>query len=924
MAGEFEAKKSLLAILDNMPFMAWYKDAAGRFVAVNRPFAAAVGKPKEEIIGRTSFDVWPPERARRFVAADSEVLRTRAAKTGEEQSGDGGGRWFETVITPVFDDSGEIAGTIGMAKDITAQKKAERLLSEQSDYARLLLQTIPSAVYTVDNDQRITSWNAMAEKITGYTAGEVLGKNVAHFAFHPCRDDCALFADPVIPCQNATCKIKTKAGEVRYLLKNVDVLRNDNGELIGRIECFDDVTEKLLVEEQLKESELRLSLAISGTGIGMWDWHVPSGEIIHNDEWAASIGYTLEELRPVTLGTWKNLTHAGDLKKALALIGKCFAGEADRYECELRLKHKSGRWVWVLDRGKVVERAADGTPRRMVGTHIDITARKLAEERLRNREKLLTAVALATRELISHSDYLAALPRCFKLIGTATGVDHIRLYANRMDNRGDCFTSEIAYWEAGRNGRKTPHADRQDIPFEKIAGLLGPLLKGETCRGLVRDLKGAATRRRLHDQNIRSLVILPIFARGQFWGHVGFDSATERIWTESEYSVFSAFAGALARTIERSLIGSELAAAKQSAEAANELKSQFVANVSHEIRTPMQAILGYAALMKETVADGPNKKYLAAIEKAGASLTGLISDILDLSKIEAGKIVLQTSEVPVRRLLDDIKDLFSWRLQQKNLPLVIDVDPGVPETVLLDELRARQILFNLVGNAIKFTEAGSVRIAARALNFNPAKGSLDLVLTIGDTGIGIPADQQQAIFEPFKQTDGQSNKKYGGTGLGLSITKRLLEIMGGAIAVDSAPGRGAIFTVTLPRVLIGSAARPAPAADAGPLPAHQAPAAPEPASAARSAPPEMLGKLELIRDGLWQECRKTNRVHDIRKLAGLVRIVGDAYHHEETARFAADLQASAAAFDLKHIKILLHHFPALIDRLKAGSGGGNE
>ncbi|MGE5678002.1 MAG: PAS domain-containing protein, partial [Pseudomonadota bacterium] len=395
MGGKFQSNSQLLAILDNMPYMAWYKDAEGRFVAINQPFADSIGKPREEIIGKTDFDVWPYKNALSYTADDAEVMRTRQKKTVDEPIDDKtGGKWFETFKSPAFDDQGNVIGTIGMSKDITkrmhfqmelerqkrfiksmidaipdliffkdknsvymgcneafasqfiglaeaeiigktdgdflndtelaeffrskdrealalgrtsineetirlqngeyidvetsktpfynengeaagligisrditSRKLNERKIREQSEYAEMLLRMVPSAVYTLDNHMRITGWNDMAEAITGYKAEEVMGKSAGNFYFHPCRENCGLFADPIVaPEFNITCKIRNKNGEVKYILKNVDVIHNDKGEIIGRVECFDDITERVMVEDQLKDSELRLNLAI-GSG----------------------------------------------------------------------------------------------------------------------------------------------------------------------------------------------------------------------------------------------------------------------------------------------------------------------------------------------------------------------------------------------------------------------------------------------------------------------------------------------------------------------------------------------------------------------------------------------------------------------------------------------------------------------------------
>ena len=244
--------------------------------------------------------------------------------------------------------------------------------------------------------------------------------------------------------------------------------------------------------------------------------------------------------------------------------------------------------------------------------------------------------------------------------------------------------------------------------------------------------------------------------------------------------------------------------AKESAEAANQAKSEFLANMSHEIRTPMNAIIGFTELLNNQVEDPKLKSFIKTIQSAGTNLLTLINDILDLSKIEAGKLQIEKEPCNPHALFSELRDIFSIKILEKNIDFIFDIDPIIPQSLQLDAARLRQVLFNLVGNAVKFTEQGSIRLKVRTLNESEIHSKLDLLIEVEDTGIGISKDQQQLIFQNFEQPSGQDIKKYGGTGLGLSISKRLVKMMGGQISLQSQPGYGSTFTIKLVDVHIAS------------------------------------------------------------------------------------------------------------------------
>ncbi len=687
----------------------------------------------------------------------AEVMQAHRSPSHEREVELADGRWIRTVEMAMTD-----GGRVGMRIDITALKRAETRLQD-------IIVAAAAGTWEWDLESGTTRINDRWAEMIGLTRAEAEPQNLRIWDRHLHPDDKPrVLAEISRAFRGEVAQFETEFRMRHRLGHWVNILsrgrisrRGPSGQPLEMVGAHIDVT-------ALKDAQQRLEKIIQGAEVGTWEVDLVNRTASVNALYASMLGRTQSDMNALSWREWRALVHPEDMARLDDLVLNGARSGHDQFETEIRVLHRDGHWVWVLSRGYVLTRDGDRQPIRISGIHIDITEAKQREAAMAAANEHLRA-ALLDRDTAQRrfADIAAVSSDWFWETDTD---DRYTYLSDSFGRESGSDAKEVL----GTSGWLCPELYPECRASADWDWLRDRFAAREPFRDFVFMLPGKAVGGK--DMWIRMSGVPFHGADGSYRGYRGVSSDITLLYS-----------------------------AKEKAEAANRAKSQFLANMSHEIRTPLNGVLGMAELLSDAVSDPVHRQMIDTIRESGEGLLNVLNDILDLAKVEAGKLELEVVPFVPRDLAAKVEAMYSLRAQEKGLSFSVLCDAGSAAQRLGDPHRTLQVLHNLVNNAIKFTHEGKITVTLRARPGEP------LMIEVSDTGIGMTPEQMQRAFEDFEQADGAVTRRYGGTGLGLSISRRLIELMGGRIGVTSAPGKGTTMHLDLPLPMADSS-RPAPPA----------------------------------------------------------------------------------------------------------------
>ncbi|MFP4103537.1 PAS domain S-box protein [Coleofasciculus sp.] len=692
-------------------------------------------------------------------------------------------------------------------REIKERQQTELALQDSHRKINNILESITEGFFALDQDWRFTHFNSLLSPLINRPVADMIGRCIWD------EFPNAMGTKFETIYRQAAREQKPKAFEELYAPNNtwfeVRVYPSEEGLSV----YFRDISDRKKAELALQESQ-RFIQRIADTNpnvLYIYDI-VEQRNIYINRSVAQVLGYSPEEIQQMESKLFESLMHPDDLAHILRQHQRFYtAKDGDIIECEYRMRHANGQWRWLYSWDTIFTRTSEGKPKQLLGTASDITSRKQVEETLRQqveRERLISAMSRRIRQSL---DLETILTTTVEEVQQLLMADRVLVYQLFEDNRGRAIAEGVA--------SGFPQLLNIIFPAEAFPqSCYQNYVQGKVYALADRDREDVlpCMVNFMREYAVRAKLVVPIVQQDILWGLLIVHQCSHpREWQTWEIELLLSLATQLAIAIKQSQLYEQLRhnndiLATTNAELAHatRLKDEFLANMSHELRTPLNAILGLSESLQEEVygeITEKQRKSLATIEKSGRHLLELINDILDLAKIESGKLELNLTPVSISQLCDASLSLIKPLALDKNITLTGNIAEGLG-TILGDERRLQQVLINLLSNAVKFTpEGGQITVEIYkdtecrdvACYVSTFPGDI-LYISVSDTGIGIAKEHLEKLFQSFVQIDSSLSRRHQGTGLGLALVRRIVELHGGWVTVESELGKGSCFTVRLP------------------------------------------------------------------------------------------------------------------------------
>jgi PAS domain S-box-containing protein len=735
-------------------------DEKGFITYVNENFCRILGYGRDEVLGRPHSIINSGVQSREFWTRMWDTISTGKPWRGEicNRGKDGELHWVDAIIAPFLGKDGRVQKYVSIGCNITASKATEHKLRSNEAFLERIGTIGGIGGWEFDLGARRVTWSSQTYRILE-----------EDFAYEPQAETKTAFyapeARPVIESAIAECAEQGVAWDLEVpaatakgrpiWVRSIGTPEWQDGRVVRVIGAVQDVTARRAIQTQLKDSADRFSIAADSAGIGVWELDSRK-DILTWDAWMYRMYGMHKTGAAESHASWLAALHPEDRPRCEAESEAAFRGPND-FNSEFRIIRPSGE-VRYIKAASRAERDVNGISVRTIGVNIDVTEAR-RNEILARRE---TASLLQT--VLDSASEVAIIATDANLM--------IKVFNSGAERMLGFTSSEMV-------GQQTLARIHDADEVEAYGTLLGIPVDPLDAK----NLRGAAASRsyeRTYVHKDGTLIDVALFintTRSEEGGILGYVCVARDIREQN------ADKEVLTQGISK-------------AEDANRAKSRFLANMSHEIRTPMNAVMGLSYLLSHTLLTAEQSALLAKIQVASNSLLSVITNILDLSKIEANELLVESTVFSLTDLLRDVADVMAVQAEAKGIEFAMDTPNDLPEALAGDPTRLKQILVNLLSNAIRFTDDGSVRFTT---NRHPnASGEIILCFTVVDTGIGISPQEQQKIFAPFAQADTSITRRFGGTGLGLSIVKQLTQMLRGTVGVQSIVGIGSTFTVVLP------------------------------------------------------------------------------------------------------------------------------